>query len=201
MSVSFKWPSAGIYGLSNSLLDTPWRKVLQGKSHFTSVVSDQSLSRDGLMQELLNVLCNEELWVLNTHWDSFFINLSLASQRSVLWVCFTETRLIQFWRARITVTASPRSRLSPQCLFATLIMAQGQCVPLPLNLSALPPGCLYPRSLTVCEHPQCNNQPVCAGMPLWTKGIQRLWPIGQRSPAFPLLMWNVFVCLLVSRLI
>ncbi|TNN76374.1 Transport and Golgi organization 2 [Liparis tanakae] len=50
-----------IYGLSNSLLDTPWRKVLQGKSHFTSVVSDQSLSRDGLMQELLNVLCNEEL--------------------------------------------------------------------------------------------------------------------------------------------
>ncbi|XP_034397379.1 transport and Golgi organization protein 2 homolog isoform X1 [Cyclopterus lumpus] len=52
---------AGIYGLSNSLLDTPWRKLLKGKSHFTSVVSDQSLSRDGLVQELLNVLCNEEL--------------------------------------------------------------------------------------------------------------------------------------------
>ncbi|KAM6944019.1 transport and Golgi organization protein 2 homolog isoform 1-T2 [Lycodopsis pacificus] len=51
----------GIYGLSNSLLDTPWRKLLRGKSHFTSVVSDQSLSCDGLLQELLNVLNNEEL--------------------------------------------------------------------------------------------------------------------------------------------
>ncbi|XP_019949119.1 transport and Golgi organization protein 2 homolog isoform X2 [Paralichthys olivaceus] len=52
---------AGIYGLSNSLLDTPWRKMLQGKRHFTSVVNDQSLSCDGLVQELLNVLNNEEL--------------------------------------------------------------------------------------------------------------------------------------------
>uniref|UniRef100_G3PHV9 Transport and golgi organization 2 homolog (Drosophila) n=1 Tax=Gasterosteus aculeatus TaxID=69293 RepID=G3PHV9_GASAC len=52
---------AGIYGLSNSLLDSPWRKVLQGKSHFSRVVSDQSLSCDGLVQELLNVLNNEEL--------------------------------------------------------------------------------------------------------------------------------------------
>ncbi|KAA8592967.1 hypothetical protein FQN60_018422 [Etheostoma spectabile] len=52
---------AGIYGLSNSLLETPWRKLLQGKRHFTSVVSDQSLSCDGLVQELLNVLNNEEL--------------------------------------------------------------------------------------------------------------------------------------------
>lgn len=51
----------GIYGLSNSLLDTPWRKLLQGKRHFSSVVSDQSLSTDGLVQELLNVLNNEEL--------------------------------------------------------------------------------------------------------------------------------------------
>ncbi|XP_036953163.1 transport and Golgi organization protein 2 homolog isoform X1 [Acanthopagrus latus] len=52
---------AGIYGLSNSLLDTPWRKLLQGKRHFTSVVNDQSLSCDGLVQELLSVLNNEEL--------------------------------------------------------------------------------------------------------------------------------------------
>ncbi|KAG8011700.1 Transport and Golgi organization protein 2-like protein, partial [Nibea albiflora] len=52
---------AGIYGLSNSLLDTPWKKLLQGKHHFTSVVSDQSLSGDGLVQELLGVLNNEEL--------------------------------------------------------------------------------------------------------------------------------------------
>ncbi|XP_033827985.1 transport and Golgi organization protein 2 homolog isoform X2 [Periophthalmus magnuspinnatus] len=52
---------AGIYGLSNSLLDTPWKKLLQGKLHFTNVVSDQSLSCDGLVQELLKVLNNEEL--------------------------------------------------------------------------------------------------------------------------------------------
>ncbi|XP_068994847.1 transport and Golgi organization protein 2 homolog [Embiotoca jacksoni] len=51
----------GIYGLSNSLLDTPWTKLLQGKRHFTSVVNNQSLSSDGLMQELLNILNNEEL--------------------------------------------------------------------------------------------------------------------------------------------
>lgn len=55
---------AGIYGLSNSLLDTPWRKLQEGRRHFTSVVNDQSLSSDGLVQELLNVLCNEDLWVL-----------------------------------------------------------------------------------------------------------------------------------------
>uniref|UniRef100_A0A1A7YS01 Transport and golgi organization 2 homolog n=1 Tax=Iconisemion striatum TaxID=60296 RepID=A0A1A7YS01_9TELE len=51
----------GIYGLSNSLLDTPWKKLLQGKNHFTSVVNDQSLSCDKLVQELLTVLNNEEL--------------------------------------------------------------------------------------------------------------------------------------------
>ncbi|XP_016898299.1 transport and Golgi organization protein 2 homolog isoform X2 [Cynoglossus semilaevis] len=52
---------SGVYGLSNSLLDTPWRKLLQGKRHFTSVVNDGTLSCDGLVQELLTVLNNEEL--------------------------------------------------------------------------------------------------------------------------------------------
>ncbi|XP_071390413.1 transport and Golgi organization protein 2 homolog isoform X2 [Centroberyx affinis] len=51
----------GIYGLSNSLLETPWRKLQQGKCQFSSVVNNQSLSCDGLVQELLNVLNNEEL--------------------------------------------------------------------------------------------------------------------------------------------
>lgn len=51
----------GIYTLSNSLLDTPWRKVQEGRRHFSSVVSDQSLSCDGLVQELLGVLNNEDL--------------------------------------------------------------------------------------------------------------------------------------------
>lgn len=47
--------------MSNSLLDTPWRKVQEGRRHFSSVVSDQSLSCDGLVQELLGVLNNEDL--------------------------------------------------------------------------------------------------------------------------------------------
>ncbi|XP_056129703.1 transport and Golgi organization protein 2 homolog isoform X2 [Lampris incognitus] len=51
----------GIYGLSNSLLDTPWRKLEHGKHLFTSVVNNQLLSSDGLVQELLGVLNNREL--------------------------------------------------------------------------------------------------------------------------------------------
>ncbi|XP_029916171.1 transport and Golgi organization protein 2 homolog isoform X2 [Myripristis murdjan] len=51
----------GIYGLSNSLLETPWRKLQHGKRQFTSVVNNQSLSCNGLVQELLNVLNNDEL--------------------------------------------------------------------------------------------------------------------------------------------
>lgn len=68
--------SAGIYGLSNSLLDTPWKKLLKGKEHFTNVVGDQSLSGDGLVQALLHVLNNEELWVTNTHakaWKTYSV--------------------------------------------------------------------------------------------------------------------------------
>uniref|UniRef100_A0A4W5QIZ4 Transport and golgi organization 2 homolog (Drosophila) n=1 Tax=Hucho hucho TaxID=62062 RepID=A0A4W5QIZ4_9TELE len=51
---------AGIYGLSNSLLETPWRKLQHGKRLFTSVVN-QPLTCDSLVQDLLNVLNNEEL--------------------------------------------------------------------------------------------------------------------------------------------
>ncbi|XP_046871887.1 transport and Golgi organization protein 2 homolog isoform X1 [Hypomesus transpacificus] len=52
--------AAGIYGLSNSLLETPWNKLQQGKRHFTSVV-DQGLPCDSLVQELIKLLNNEEL--------------------------------------------------------------------------------------------------------------------------------------------
>lgn len=51
---------AGIYGLSNSLLETPWRKLLHGKQRFISVV-DKTLPPEGLVQELLTVLNDEEL--------------------------------------------------------------------------------------------------------------------------------------------
>ncbi|XP_029534307.1 transport and Golgi organization 2 homolog isoform X2 [Oncorhynchus nerka] len=50
----------GIYGLSNSLLETPWRKLQHGKRLFTSVVN-QPLPCEVLVQDLLNVLNNEEL--------------------------------------------------------------------------------------------------------------------------------------------
>ncbi|CAB1322140.1 unnamed protein product, partial [Coregonus sp. 'balchen'] len=51
---------AGIYGLSNSLLETPWRKLEHGKRLFTGVVN-QPLPCDSLVQDLLNILNNEEL--------------------------------------------------------------------------------------------------------------------------------------------
>ncbi|XP_036454266.1 transport and Golgi organization protein 2 homolog isoform X2 [Colossoma macropomum] len=51
---------AGIYALSNSLLETPWRKLQHGKRRFTSVV-DKTLPPEGLVQELLHVLNDEEL--------------------------------------------------------------------------------------------------------------------------------------------
>ncbi|KAI4873200.1 hypothetical protein NFI96_000618 [Prochilodus magdalenae] len=51
---------SGIYGLSNSLLETPWRKLQHGRRRFTSVV-DKTLPPEGLVQELLNVLNDEEL--------------------------------------------------------------------------------------------------------------------------------------------
>ncbi|KAI5091291.1 transport and Golgi organization protein 2-like [Silurus meridionalis] len=45
---------------SNSLLDTPWRKMQHGKQRFTSVVN-KMLPPEGLVQELLQVLNDEEL--------------------------------------------------------------------------------------------------------------------------------------------
>lgn len=52
--------SAGIYGLSNSLLETPWRKLQHGKRLFTNILS-KTLPPNGLVQELLQILNNEEL--------------------------------------------------------------------------------------------------------------------------------------------
>ncbi|XP_061117833.1 transport and Golgi organization protein 2 homolog isoform X1 [Conger conger] len=51
---------AGIYGLSNSLLDTPWKKMLRGKQDFTQTVN-KNLPTDSLVHELLHLLSNEEL--------------------------------------------------------------------------------------------------------------------------------------------
>ncbi|XP_006890516.1 PREDICTED: transport and Golgi organization protein 2 homolog isoform X2 [Elephantulus edwardii] len=51
----------GTYGLSNALLDTPWRKLSFGKQLFQEVVEQsQALSKEALIAGLLNVLNNEE---------------------------------------------------------------------------------------------------------------------------------------------
>ena len=53
----------GTYGLSNSLLDSPWMKVEHGKRLFTSVLEQHSLpsSQTSLVKGLLGVLNNDEL--------------------------------------------------------------------------------------------------------------------------------------------
>ncbi|XP_051888325.1 transport and Golgi organization protein 2 homolog [Pristis pectinata] len=51
----------GIYGLCNSLLDTPWKKLVNGKKLFTETIKKScALSPENLTQELLNMLNNEE---------------------------------------------------------------------------------------------------------------------------------------------
>jgi uncharacterized protein with NRDE domain len=42
----------GIYGLSNHLLDTPWRKVRTGKAALTEVLQNGALEKDGFFQIL-----------------------------------------------------------------------------------------------------------------------------------------------------
>lgn len=51
----------GIYGLSCSLLDTPWKKLQYGKQLFTQAIKQcQDLPKEELVQELLKMLNNEE---------------------------------------------------------------------------------------------------------------------------------------------
>ncbi|XP_074177990.1 transport and Golgi organization protein 2 homolog isoform X2 [Rhinolophus sinicus] len=51
----------GTYGLSNALLETPWRKLCFGKRLFLEAVErSQALPKDVLVAQLLDVLNNEE---------------------------------------------------------------------------------------------------------------------------------------------
>lgn len=51
----------GIYGLSNSLLDTPWKKLQYGKQLFAEVVRrSEELTKEDLVKELLTVMNNQE---------------------------------------------------------------------------------------------------------------------------------------------
>ncbi|XP_075754456.1 transport and Golgi organization protein 2 homolog isoform X3 [Pelodiscus sinensis] len=53
--------NAGIYGLSNCLLDTPWKKLQYGKQLFTEVIKQsQDLANEDLVQELIKVLNNQD---------------------------------------------------------------------------------------------------------------------------------------------
>uniref|UniRef100_A0A452TND3 Transport and golgi organization 2 homolog n=1 Tax=Ursus maritimus TaxID=29073 RepID=A0A452TND3_URSMA len=54
-------PLQGTYGLSNALLETPWRKLCFGKQLFLEAVErSQALPKDVLIAELLDVLNNDE---------------------------------------------------------------------------------------------------------------------------------------------
>ncbi|XP_063126720.1 transport and Golgi organization protein 2 homolog isoform X5 [Rattus norvegicus] len=68
-SYSHLWPlhgqadllPIGTYGLSNALLETPWKKLCFGKQLFTEAVErSESLPKDILVTQLLEVLNNEE---------------------------------------------------------------------------------------------------------------------------------------------
>ncbi|XP_072809006.1 transport and Golgi organization protein 2 homolog isoform X2 [Vicugna pacos] len=51
----------GTYGLSNALLETPWRKLCFGKRLFLEAVErSQALPKEALVAQLLDVLNNEE---------------------------------------------------------------------------------------------------------------------------------------------
>ncbi|XP_038229085.1 transport and Golgi organization protein 2 homolog isoform X2 [Dermochelys coriacea] len=53
--------NAGIYGLSNSLLDTPWKKLQYGKQLFTEVIKQsEDVAKEDLVQELIKVLNNQD---------------------------------------------------------------------------------------------------------------------------------------------
>uniref|UniRef100_A0A2D4N8Q9 Transport and Golgi organization protein 2 homolog n=1 Tax=Micrurus spixii TaxID=129469 RepID=A0A2D4N8Q9_9SAUR len=51
----------GVYGLSNSLLDTPWKKLQYGKQLFSDVIKhSQNLKKEDLIQELIKLMNNQD---------------------------------------------------------------------------------------------------------------------------------------------
>ncbi|XP_068127683.1 transport and Golgi organization protein 2 homolog [Hyperolius riggenbachi] len=51
----------GLYGLSCSLLDTPWKKLQYGKKLFADIIKkSHDIAREDLVQELIKVMNNEE---------------------------------------------------------------------------------------------------------------------------------------------
>uniref|UniRef100_A0A8C7V9W6 Transport and golgi organization 2 homolog n=1 Tax=Oncorhynchus mykiss TaxID=8022 RepID=A0A8C7V9W6_ONCMY len=108
---------AGIYGLSNSLLETPWRKLQHGKRLFTSVVN-QTLPCDSLVHDLLNVLNNEELNTPDPAQESQGEGYSSPMLRALSSVCVrsphygTRTNTIILIDASGNVTFTERTMLN-----------------------------------------------------------------------------------------
>ncbi|KAM4615900.1 transport and Golgi organization protein 2 homolog isoform 2-T2 [Polymixia lowei] len=108
----------GIYSLSNSLLETPWRKLQHGKRLFTSVVNNQPVSCDGLVQELLNVLNNQELNTPDPAQESQGEGLSKPMLQALSAVCVnsphygTRTNTIILIDAAGNVTFTERTMLN-----------------------------------------------------------------------------------------
>lgn len=108
---------SGIYGLSNSLLETPWNKLQQGKRLFTSVVN-QTLPREGLIQELIKVLNNEELNTPDLAQESQGKGYSSQMLRALSAVCVrsphygTRTNTIILVDAAGNVTFTERTMLN-----------------------------------------------------------------------------------------
>ncbi|KAM9329665.1 transport and Golgi organization protein 2 homolog [Gastrophryne carolinensis] len=51
----------GLYGLSCSLLDTPWKKLQHGKSLFAEILKrSQDIAKEDLVQELIKMMNNQE---------------------------------------------------------------------------------------------------------------------------------------------
>ena len=49
--------TAGVFGLSNHLMDSPWPKVMRGKAHFAQALESRSVNSE----ELFTVLSDEEI--------------------------------------------------------------------------------------------------------------------------------------------
>ncbi|XP_028852472.1 transport and Golgi organization protein 2 homolog isoform X2 [Denticeps clupeoides] len=107
----------GIYGLSNSLLETPWRKLQHGKHLFTSVVS-RTLPPEGLVQELLHILNNEELNTPDPAQESQGEGYSKPMLRALSAVCVraprygTRTNTVILIDAADNVTFTERTMLN-----------------------------------------------------------------------------------------
>ncbi|XP_067910757.1 transport and Golgi organization protein 2 homolog [Heterodontus francisci] len=110
----------GIYGLANSLLETPWKKLVHGKKLFTDAIKQSNeLSPENLVQELISVMNNEEFQMPDTDMEEQgqdFIR-PILKEFSALFVRTssygTRTNTVILVDAKGHVTFTERTMLSP----------------------------------------------------------------------------------------